>query len=301
MRLVTFRPRGGQQTEPAIGAMDGEGRVLSFAQCAPGLPRGMVGLIAAGGDALAQANAAVEGAGDGDWLAMGAVELLAPIPRPAKNIFCVGKNYHAHAREFQGSGFDKTSGGADIPDVPIIFTKAPSSVIGPGVPIPSGLDATGSTDYEGELGVVIGPGGRGITAKDAYAHVFGYTIVNDVTARETQRRHAQWFLGKSLDGFCPLGPAIVTADEVGDVGSLRLTTRVNGETRQDALIGQLIFDIPCLIETISAGITLEPGDIISTGTPEGVGIGFKPPKYLKPGDIVAIEIDRLGILENPVA
>ncbi len=301
MRFVTFRPRGGHETEPVIGVMDTDGRVLDFSQAAPGLPRDMVALIAAGADALAQAAKAVALAGDGDWLEADAVELLAPIPRPPRNILCVGKNYHAHAKEFQGSGFDKTSGGTDIPDVPIIFTKAPSSVIGPGAPIPSDLDPTRSTDYEGELAVVIGPGGRGIAAVDAYAHVFGYTIINDVTARETQRRHAQWFLGKSIDGFCPMGPAIVSADEVGDVTTLRLTTRVNGETRQDALIGQLIFDIPTLIETISAGITLEPGDIISTGTPEGVGIGFKPPKYLKPGDRVAIEIDGLGILENPVA
>jgi 2-keto-4-pentenoate hydratase/2-oxohepta-3-ene-1,7-dioic acid hydratase in catechol pathway len=260
----------------------------------------MVELIAAGAEALAHAKAAVDGADAGDWLEAGVVDILAPIPRPAKNIFCVGKNYHAHAKEFQGSGFDKTSGGTDIPDVPIIFTKPPTSVTGPGAPIPSNLDSTKTTDYEGELGVVIGPGGRGISARDAYAHVFGYTIINDVTARETQRRHAQWFLGKSIDGFCPMGPAIVTSDEVGDVEALRLTTRVNGETRQDALISQLIFDIPTLIETISAGITLEPGDIISTGTPEGVGIGFKPPKYLIPGDGVVVEIDRIGILENTV-
>ena len=301
MRLVTFRSRGADGGEARIGAMDADGRVLDFGRAAPGLPGDMAAFIAAGGEALRQASAAVDGAAVGDWLDAGAVELLAPIPRPAKNIFCVGKNYHAHAKEFQGSGFDKSSGGADIPDVPIIFTKPPTSVSGPGAPIPSGLDATGTTDYEGELGIVIGPGGRGIKAGDAFDHVYGYTIFNDVTARETQRRHAQWFLGKSIDGFCPMGPAIVTADEVGDVTALRLVTRVNGEIRQDALIGQLIFDIPCLIETISAGITLEPGDLISTGTPEGVGIGFKPPKYLKPGDTVAIEIDRLGVLENPVA
>ncbi len=282
---------------PKVGAADQEGRVLDLSPIAPD----MTGLIAGGAEALSRARARVAGAADGDWLAADEVRLHAPIPRPARNILCVGKNYHAHAKEFQGSGFDKSSAGTDVPDLPIIFTKSPSSVIGPGEPVPSGLDSTGTTDYEGELGVVIGLGGRGIAAKDAYHRVFGYTIVNDVTAREIQRRHVQWFLGKSLDGFCPMGPAIVTADEVGDVAALGLTTKVNGELRQDALISQLIFDIPTLIETLSAGMTLEPGDIISTGTPEGVGIGFKPPKYLKPGDVVRIEIDRLGVLENPIA
>jgi 2-keto-4-pentenoate hydratase/2-oxohepta-3-ene-1,7-dioic acid hydratase in catechol pathway len=295
MRLVTFTAAGGGA--PCLGALDGAGRALDLSAVAPD----MIALIKAGAGALDKARSVVDGAPGGDWLAADAVRLLAPIPRPAKNILCVGKNYHAHAREFQGSGFDKTSGGADVPDLPIIFTKPPTSVIGPGAPVPSGLDPTGTTDYEGELAVVIGPGGRGIAAADAYDHVFGYTIINDVTAREIQRRHAQWFLGKSLDGFCPMGPAIVTADEVGDVTALGLTTRVNGELRQDAQVSQLIFDVPTLIETLSLGMTLEPGDIISTGTAEGVGIGFKPPKYLKPGDVVRIEIDRLGALENPIA
>jgi 2-keto-4-pentenoate hydratase/2-oxohepta-3-ene-1,7-dioic acid hydratase in catechol pathway len=295
VRLVTFTAMAA--AGPAVGAADAAGRVCDLSEIAPD----MIGLIAGGAEALARVRDRVAGAAAGDWLAADQVRLHAPIPRPAKNILCVGKNYHAHAKEFQGSGFDKSSAGTGVPDLPIIFTKPASSVIGPGEPVPCGLDTTDTTDYEGELGVVIGPGGRGIAAKDAFDHVFGYTIVNDVTAREIQRRHAQWFLGKSLDGFCPMGPAIVTADEVGDVTELRLTTKVNGGLRQDALIGQLIFDIPTLIETLSLGMTLDPGDIISTGTPEGVGIGFKPPKYLKPGDVVTIEIDRLGVLENPIA
>jgi len=295
VRLVTFTAKGAPR--PKVGAADGAGRVCDLSPIAPD----MNGLIAGGDDALARSRDRVTGTAEGDWLAADAIRLHAPIPRPARNIFCVGKNYHAHAKEFQGSGFDKSSAGTGVPDLPIIFTKPASSVIGPGEPVPSGLDSTHTTDYEGELGVVIGPGGRGIAAKDATQHVFGYTIINDVTAREIQRRHAQWFLGKSLDGFCPMGPAIVTADEVDDATTLRLTTKVNGALRQDALISQLIFDIPTLIETISAGLTLEPGDIISTGTPEGVGIGFKPPKYLQPGDVVTIEIDRIGVLENPIA
>ncbi|MFC7540530.1 fumarylacetoacetate hydrolase family protein [Siccirubricoccus deserti] len=156
-------------------------------------------------------------------------------------------------------------------------------------------------DYEGELAVIIGQGGRGIRSADWRQHVFGYTIVNDVTARTLQHKHRQWILGKGLDGFCPMGPAILTADEVPDPAALRLTTQVNGEARQDAVVADLIFDIPTLIATISAGITLEPGDIIATGTPVGVGIGFKPPRFLKPGDVVRIEISGIGVLENPVA
>lgn len=227
--------------------------------------------------------------------------LSAPIPRPLRNVLCVGKNYRAHAKEVATSGFDSSSGNQEIPSVPIIFTKAPSSVTAPGADIPSYLDYTGSTDYEGELAVVIGKGGRGISKTAAYGHVFGYTILNDVTARGIQSRHNQWFLGKSLDGFCPMGPYLVTADEVGDVSELVVSTDVNGERRQEAKVSDLIFDIPTIIETISRVITLEPGDIIATGTPAGVGAGFNPPKYLLKGDVVRIAITGLGVLENPVA
>ena len=229
------------------------------------------------------------------------IRLLAPFPRPARNIFCVGKNYREHAHEFNDSGFDASSGGSAVPDRPVIFTKAPSSVVGPDAPIPAHFDPTGSTDYEGELAVVIGTGGRGIAAANAFQHVFGYTIVNDVTSRTLQHAHKQWFLGKSIDGFCPMGPCVLTADEVPDVRTLRLQTRVNGELRQDASLSDLIFDIPTLIETLSAGITLQPGDIIATGTPAGVGIGFKPPQYLKRGDVVEITVNGIGTLTNPVA
>lgn len=181
-----------------------------------------------------------------------------------------------------------------------MFTKWPNSVIGPGEPIPAASDYTDSTDYEGELAVVIGEGGRNIDGKDAYDHVYGYTIVNDVTARTLQNRHRQWFLGKSLDGYCPMGPCIVTADEVKDVGKLRLVTRVNGEVRQDAMVSDLIFDIPALIATVSRVMTFDPGDLIATGTCAGVGIGFDPPRYLKKGDVVAVTIEPIGTLESPV-
>ena len=233
-------------------------------------------------------------------LPIGLAQLVAPIPLPRRNIFCVGKNYVAHAREFQQSGFDATSSGQDVPTAPVVFTKAPSSVIGPNAAILANLDPTDSVDYEGELGVVIGRGGRGISRTDAMDHVFGYTIINDVTARTLQHKHKQWFLGKSIDSFCPMGPTLVTADEIPDPTRLKLETRVNGELRQNAVVSDLIFDIPTLIETISRGITLMPGDIIATGTPEGVGIGFTPPKYLKSGDTVAITIDPIGTLTNAV-
>jgi 2-keto-4-pentenoate hydratase/2-oxohepta-3-ene-1,7-dioic acid hydratase in catechol pathway len=229
------------------------------------------------------------------------VALEAPIPRPRRNVFCVGKNYHEHAKEFSASGFDSSSTSAAdaIPTAPIIFTKVPQSVIGPDEPIRYPAGVSDQLDYEAELAVIIGTGGRGITKADAMKHVWGYTIVNDVTARDLQARHKQWFLGKSMDSFAPMGPWCVTADEV-DLASAGIRCWVNGELRQNAKIADLIFDIPTLISTISAGITLMPGDIIATGTPAGVGIGFKPPKFLKKGDIVAMEVDGIGRLTNPV-
>ena len=226
---------------------------------------------------------------------------VAPIPDPRRNIFCVGKNYREHAKEFGQSGFDGgATGGNEVPDYPIVFSKATTSVIGPDAPVPSSADPFGTVDYEGELGVIIGTGGKAIDRSTAAQHVFGYTIINDVTAREVQKLHKQWVLGKGADGFCPMGPAIVTADEIADVDALRLTTHVNGELRQDALVGDLIFDIAVLIETISRYITLLPGDIIATGTPAGVGIGFDPPRFLRPGDTVTVAISGIGELRNPI-
>ena len=293
MRLISFSDRDGSR----IGIQDGES-VIDLARAAPALPRDMNALIAMGEAGLAALRAAQKSSAA--RLPLSSVKLLAPIPRPLKNIFAVGKNYHEHAKEFEKSGFDAT-GGSAIPDLPIFFTKASTSVSGPNEPIPSYLDYTNSTDYEGELTVVIGTGGRGIPRADALKHVYGYTIINDATARTLQSAHKQWFLGKSLDGYCPMGPALVTADESPDLSKLRLLTRVNGELRQDASVADLIFDVPTIIEALSAVMTLEPGDLIATGTSVGVGIGFKPPKFLKPGDVVAITIEPIGTLENPVA
>lgn len=251
--------------------------------------------------ALLERMAAGETFKEGTPLSLAVVRLDAPLPRPRRNIFCVGKNYHAHAREFAQSGFDSSLAkpGDDIPAAPIIFSKVPESVVGPGaaIRIPAGVSE--AIDYEAELAVVIGRGGRGIPAERALEHVWGYTIINDVTARDWQQRHKQWLMGKSFDTFCPMGPWLVSADEL-DGTDVRVRCWVNGELRQDARSAEFIFAIPALIETISAGITLYPGDIIATGTPVGVGIGHQPPRYLQPGDVVRIEIDGLGVLENPV-
>jgi len=293
MRLVTYTRAGRVQQE--VGALASDGAVLDLGAVEPAL-RGQTMCDLAGAEPamLERLRAAVAKAPP-----VSGAKLCAPIPRPPKNIFCVGKNYHEHAKEFAGSGFD---GGAKdvVPPHPVVFTKPHTAVIATGEPILSELDPTGGLDYEGELAVVIGHGGRGIRKADALRHVFGYTIVNDVTARHLQKRHSQWILGKGLDSFCPMGPAILTADEVPDPTKLVLTTRVNGEQRQRAPVADLIFDIPTLVEAISAAITLEPGDVIATGTPAGVGIGFNPPRFLMPGDVVRIEVTGIGTLENAV-
>ncbi|HSK07198.1 MAG TPA: fumarylacetoacetate hydrolase family protein [Acidimicrobiia bacterium] len=226
------------------------------------------------------------------------IRILAPLV-PRKNIMAVGRNYRDHAREFSDSGFD-ASEKQMIPDHPVIFTKAPTSVIGPDQPIVLANDPSGTTDYEGEMAVVIGRTARNVPAEEALSHIFGWTIVNDVTARDLQKRHVQWFVGKSPDTFCPMGPSITTVDELPDIGASWLRTTVNGELRQEAPISALIFDVPTLIATLSEVMTLEPGDVIATGTGVGVGIGFDPPRYLASGDVVEISIDGIGTLRNPV-
>lgn len=227
--------------------------------------------------------------------------ILAPVPNPRRNIFCVGKNYHEHAKEFSKSGFDSSAkDGEHAPEAPVIFTKPASTVIGPGAKVPRHAHLAKQLDYEAELAVIIGTGGLNISKEDAYKHVWGYTIVNDFTARDLQKLHRQWFLGKSLDGFCPMGPYAVSADEVNPE-DMPVRCWINGELRQDSNTRDLIFDIPSLIACISAGIELKPGDIIATGTPAGVGIGFNPPRFLQSGDKMRIEIGGLGVLENEVA
>jgi 2-keto-4-pentenoate hydratase/2-oxohepta-3-ene-1,7-dioic acid hydratase in catechol pathway len=226
------------------------------------------------------------------------VRLLAPIPNPRKNIFCVGKNYREHAREFSKSGYEAGAAtGSEVDDYPAVFTKPATSVVGPDDAVLTHPQVTNKVDYEGELAFVIGRRGRDIKRADADSFIWGYTIINDVTARDRQKNHRQWFLGKSLDTFCPMGPFIVTSDELRH-NELSIRTWVNGELRQDGHTRDMIFDIPMLIESISAGCTLEPGDIISTGTPAGVGIGLTPPKFLRSGDVVEIEVEGIGRLRN---
>ena len=223
--------------------------------------------------------------------------LEAPAPRPRRNIFCVGKNYHEHAKEFAASGFDSSAVAGVVPKHPIIFSKVPECVIAHRDPVSIDPSVSEAIDYEAELGVIIGRGGRGVKAADALDHVWGYTIINDVTARDLQGLYSQWLIGKSQDTFCPMGPWAVTKDEI-DLQDTKIQCWINGELRQSANTRDLIFDIPTIIATISAGVTLMPGDIIASGTPAGVGIGFKPPKYLVPGDIARIEISGIGVLEN---
>jgi len=231
-------------------------------------------------------------------LPLGEVELAAPIPHPARNLFCVGKNYREHAAEFAASGYDTaTPAGPGDGAYPAVFTKPGTCVVGPYDRVELHASLTQAVDYEAELAVVIGKGGRDIPAERAMAHVFGYTIINDVSARDRQKNHQQWFLGKSLDTFAPMGPWITTADEVNE-RDLTVSTWVNGELRQHASTADLIFDIPHIIATISAGLTLQPGDIIATGTPAGVGAGFTPPKFLRAGDTVRISIGNLGTISN---
>jgi len=291
MKLATFRHAGTR----AVGIVDpAAGRVWPLA----GIDD-MLDLIRRYDELKRPLEA---GARTGRGIPLAEVRLEAPIPRPHRNVMCVAKNYHDHVREFGRSGYDSSAGKDPdaVPTVPIIFTKASDSVIADGEAIRYPEGVSDRVDYEAELGVVIGTGGRGIRREEAYAHVFGYTIINDMTARDWQGRHKQWFLGKSFDTFCPMGPYLVTADEI-DPENLDLRCWVNGELRQEANTRDLIFDIPTLIETISAGVSLYPGDVIATGTPSGVGIGFDPPRFLQRGDVVKIEISGIGTLTNPVA
>ena len=236
----------------------------------------------------------------GEPVALNRVKLAAPVGPLAKNVICVGKNYHDHAEEFARSGVDQSGDKQEVPADPVIFTKSTSSLADPFQKIAASSDPTQTVDYEGELGVVIAKRCKNVKRDAALEYVFAYTIVNDVTARAVQQRHKQWFLGKSLDSFCPVGPWLVTRDEFGVPDEQELATYVNGERRQLAKLRDMIFDVPTFIETVTAYVTLEPGDLLATGTPAGVGIGFDPPRYLKPGDEVRVAISGIGELTNPV-
>lgn len=222
--------------------------------------------------------------------------LEAPVV-PARNVFCVGRNYLEHARE----GARVSGKPLSLPKVPTFFTKAPTSIAAPDSTLHLQASVSNEYDYEAELAVVIGVECKNVAEADAHAVVFGYTALNDVTARDLQREHGQWFKGKSLDNACPLGPWIVTPDEVGDAQTLRIALHRNGVLKQSATTADMIFPIPRLIAELSKGMTLLPGDVIATGTPEGVGFARNPPEFLANGDIVRIEIERIGTLENTIA
>lgn len=291
MRLVTFEDSAGAR----FGVLEGES-IRDVVRQDSGLPVQLLDVVRGGGEAMERIRQALAAS---PTVPVAEVRLLAPIPEPAGDVIAVGRNYREHAQEFTDSGFD-ASEKAVVPPYPVIFTKARSSVIGPGSPIVSSNDPTDTTDYEGEFGVVIGKETRSVSAPEVFDHIFGYTIINDVTARELQSRHVQWFVGKSPDTFCPMGPCIVTADELSDLSTTELRTVVNGETRQVFSLSDMIFDIPTLVVTVSEVMTLKPGDVIATGTGPGVGIGFDPPRYLKSGDVVEISVDHIGTLSNPV-
>ncbi|MCW5882670.1 MAG: fumarylacetoacetate hydrolase family protein [Anaerolineae bacterium] len=287
MRLVTFYD--GDTTR--LGALRDD-RIIDLAAAAPSLPTTLLGLLQSEATEWRKVGAALTNP-DAPSVPLAATRLAAPIPRPPK-IMAIGLNYRDHAAET----------GATLPQRPIVFAKYPTSVIGPGDAITWSTDITEQVDYEAELCVVIGRPARQVSVEAAMGYVAGYMCGNDVSARDVQSGHrsdgGQWVRGKSQDTFCPLGPMLVTRDEVADPGALGIRCLLNGQPVQESTTSNLIFDVPSLVSFLSHNFTLEPGDVIMTGTPPGVGAARKPPLWLKPGDTVAIEIDGLGRLENPV-
>lgn len=286
MKLLTYRYGGVER----VGALRGD-EVIDLSAVAAS----MLDLIDGGPELLAAAQQVVATAEGG--VALAAVELRAPIPRPRKNIICLGMNYAAHAIEsLRAKGLPEK-----LPEYPVFFSKMPTAVNHPNAPVSLMADVSAQRDWEVELAVIIGRRGRNIPASAALDYVFGYTIMNDVSARDLQTRHQQFFYSKSLDGSAPLGPWIVTADEIPDPHALGIRLRLNGELVQNSVTRDMIFDIPTCIATFSRGVTLEPGDIIATGTPSGVGMGMTPQRWLKVGDVMEAEIDGIGVLKNVVS
>ena len=281
MRFVTFQRPG---EEPQAGVAAGE-RVVGVSGAGF---QDLTAVLAGGKEAEAEIEKWISRPPSNAAFALHSVRLLAPIPRPPKFI-CVGLNYRDHAAETK----------MEIPKIPTIFSKFPNTVIGPGEPIVLPKNSS-RPDYEAEFAFVIGKGGRHIAREDWTAHVFGYTIVNDVSARDFQMATSQWLMGKTFDTFAPMGPWIVTADEIADPHELDIVLNIHGETLQSSNTRELIFKIPELVEFLSSVVTLEPGDVVSTGTPAGVGFARKPPRYLRAGDEVVISVDGIGELRNPV-
>ncbi|MDX2141473.1 MAG: fumarylacetoacetate hydrolase family protein [Chloroflexota bacterium] len=284
MKLISFVHQGSTRIG-ALVSRNGDEYVVDLTAADSSLPGDMMSLLAGGDALLTRAQQSMNGA---KTLSLGDVRLLPPLPRPGK-IICIGLNYRDHAAET----------GQPIPQYPIVFSKYANTVIAHGDPIVLPR-VTDQVDYEAELGFVIGKRARYIKAADAMDYVAGYLPINDVSARDYQTRISQWTMGKTFDTFAPMGPALVTRDDVPDPGNLRISLTIDGETLQDSNTRELIFGIPQLVEALSEVMTLEPGDIVSTGTPPGVGMARKPQRYLRPGESVSVMIEGLGTLTNPV-
>jgi 2-keto-4-pentenoate hydratase/2-oxohepta-3-ene-1,7-dioic acid hydratase in catechol pathway len=293
MRYLTFSLRG--DGEPRLGILGAAG-VVDASTLHPSAPRTLLELVQSGPEAWRRMADHASDVSRGRTYSSAEVHWHAPIPRPTKNVFCLGRNYADHVKEAakaRGQEFK-------LPAHPVFFSKTPTTVIGPHDDIVWDRQVTQQVDWEAELGVIIGTGGKNIPRSDAMSHVFGYTVINDVSARDLQSAHVQFFKGKSLDTFCPMGPLVVTADEFGDPQRKAVKLRVNGVEKQNGNTADMIFPIDQTIEVLSRGCTLEPGDIISTGTPEGVGMGRTPQEWLQVGDVMETEVEDIGILRNRV-
>lgn len=301
MKLFSFVPSPGEENR--VGALTPDGRVVDLGAEARRRslplsfdPADMLSLIAAGGKALAEAGSLVDGSASGGPR-VEEVHLVAPIPVPRRNVVCVGWNYVEHFEE----GKSLRDAGQTLPEHPVFFTKGTNAVNGPYDPIPYDPRVSTAIDWEVELAVIVGRRGKNLSEEEAMRHVFGFCVLNDTTARDIQQKKhgGQWWKGKSLDGHAPMGPWIVTADGF-DWSSRRLVSRVNGVVKQDGNTSGMYFKVPRLLAELSLGLTLEPGDILATGTPPGIGHARKPPEYLRPGDVLESEIEGIGTLRNPI-
>lgn len=282
MRYLTFSLAG--DSAPRLGILDGD-RVVGVSSAGS-----LLELIRQGGGPKSTIRL-------GEKYRLDEIRWHAPIPRPSKNVFCVGRNFLTHIEE----GARARGVAVRLPDAPVFFTKAPTTVIGPFDDIPWDRSVTQQVDWEVELGVILGVSGRNIPRSAALEHVFGYTVINDVSARDVQKNHFQFFKGKSLDGFCPIGPLVVTPDEFGDPGAKQLALRVNGASKQSGNTRDMIYPLDALIESLSQGLTVEAGDIIACGTPEGCGFARTPPEFLQDGDIMETEVEGIGTMRNRIA
>jgi len=294
MKFITVKMEG--KETPALLVRDGHEILPLHAVLGDNGPQTLLELVQGDHETLLETLRDAQENPGRDTLYLADVELMAPIPYPIRNIICLGLNYSDHATELKDS-FGKQR---KEPEAPVYFGKMANEIIGPGGFICKHTGVTETIDYEVELVAVIGKGGTNIKPEDAFDHIFGYTIMNDVTARDLQHRHTQWVKGKSLDTFTAMGPVIVHRSQFNDPPELDLSCAVNGEIRQSSNTRNLIFDLPYVISDLSKGFTLKPGDMIATGTPAGVGMGFEPPRYLQPGDTVTCTIEGIGTLENRV-